>query len=111
MGIQLNMGYTGVKQDYSYLFQSISGNSNLNFLSDYASIKNGSYGKLMKAYYSKAGNNVSKEVSSIVDSKNTQNSASEDSTMVQDTWKASAYTSSGTYDSAYSSGNIFSAYL
>lgn len=45
------------KTDYSYLFQSISsskGNSsavNLNFLSDYASIKNGSYKKLMRAYF------------------------------------------------------------
>lgn len=44
------------KNDYSFLFSSLStGKSsslgNLNFLSDYASIKNGSYGKLMKAYY------------------------------------------------------------
>lgn len=47
------------KNDISYLFsglnQSISvGNGNgSNWLSDYASIKNGSYGKLMKAYYGK----------------------------------------------------------
>ena len=43
----------GMNQDYSYLFQGLSGsgNDNLNFLSDYASIKNGSYGKLMKSYY------------------------------------------------------------
>ena len=47
MGISINMGASGMKQNYSYLFQSISGNSNLNFLSDYASIKNGSYGKLI----------------------------------------------------------------
>ena len=53
MGVRLNMGYTGMKQNYSFLFQSMSGNSNLNFLSDYMSIKNGSYGKLMKAYYGK----------------------------------------------------------
>lgn len=45
------------KTNYSFLFNSL-GNSNrnsslgnLNFLSDYASIKNGSYGKLMKAYF------------------------------------------------------------
>lgn len=49
------------KTDYSYLFSNLSssrsGNlGNLNFLSDYASIKNGSYGKLMKAYYQKVGN-------------------------------------------------------
>ena len=42
----------GMGQDYSYLFQGLSGgNDNLNFLSDYAAIKNGSYGKLMKSYY------------------------------------------------------------
>ena len=52
MGIGIDVG---TKQDSSYLFQSLSsgsgGAANLNFLSDYASIKNGSYGKLMKAYY------------------------------------------------------------
>ena len=55
MGIRINVN---ARQDYSYLFQSMTtsrGNSlgNLNFLSDYASIKNGSYGKLMKSYYAK----------------------------------------------------------
>ena len=60
------------KNDYSYLFSSLntgngSGLGNLNFLSDYASIKNGSYGKLMKAYYAQ---NVSDEVSSIAGKKN-----------------------------------------
>lgn len=44
------------KNDYSFLFSNLgtksSGGANLNFLSDYAAIKNGSYGKLMKAYYS-----------------------------------------------------------
>lgn len=47
------------KADYSYLFNSINSSNNngssmygLN-LSDYASIKNGSYGKLLKAYYTK----------------------------------------------------------
>lgn len=51
MGISINVGNTS--QNYSYLFQSASGGSlgNLNFISDYASIKNGSYGKLLKAYY------------------------------------------------------------
>ena len=50
MGVKINVD-SG--QDYSYLFQSLSsgGMGNLNFLSDYSSIKNGSYGKLMKAYY------------------------------------------------------------
>ncbi len=46
------------KNDFSFLFNSMStmsgaGATNLNFISDYASIKNGSYGKLMKAYYGK----------------------------------------------------------
>lgn len=57
MGININVSS---KQDYSYLFRSLPGNStsNLNFLADYASIKNGSYGKLMKAYYAKNGNDT-----------------------------------------------------
>lgn len=61
------------KNDYSYLFGSLNSNSgsgslgNLNFLSDYASIKNGSYGKLMKAYYNQS---ASDEVSSIAGKKN-----------------------------------------
>lgn len=60
MGISINVN---AKQDYSYLFQSLSTSSgsslgNLNFLSDYASIKNGSYGKLMKAYYAKESSTV-----------------------------------------------------
>lgn len=43
------------KTDYSFLFSGLgtgaAGVSGSNFLADYASIKNGSYGKLMKAYY------------------------------------------------------------
>ncbi len=59
------------KGDYSYLFSGLSSSgtgssANLNFLSDYASIKNGSYGKLMKAYY---GKNANDSVSSLVNSK------------------------------------------
>ena len=48
-----------LKNDYSYLFQSMntSANSGMSgmssILSDYSSIKNGSYGKLLKAYYAK----------------------------------------------------------
>lgn len=42
--------------DYSFLFSGMSSGNNaststMNFFSDYASIKNGSYAKLMKAYY------------------------------------------------------------
>ena len=44
------------KTDYTYLFSSLGTNAynaaNSNFLSQYASIKNGSYAKLLKAYYS-----------------------------------------------------------
>lgn len=43
------------KQDVSYLFPSIgsgaAGVAGSSWLSDYAALKNGSYGKLMKAYY------------------------------------------------------------
>lgn len=60
MGISIDVGNGG--SDYSYLFQSLSSSGgslgNLNFLSDYASIKNGSYSKLMKAYYG-TGQNTS----------------------------------------------------
>lgn len=55
MGINIT-----ARTDYSFLFSSLgtgsSSGANLNFLSDYASIKNGSYGKLMKAYYSETRN-------------------------------------------------------
>lgn len=69
MGISIQ-----AKTDYSALLSSIgsgSGSSgsaaNLNFLSDYASIKNGSYAKLIKAYYAKDG--ASDEVSGIASTK------------------------------------------
>lgn len=68
MGISVNVGSS---QDYSYLFQSLSsGNTNLNFLSDYASIKNGSYGKLMKAYYGTVKNSGAESGSTRSSSKN-----------------------------------------
>lgn len=54
------------KADVSYLFSSLgsgaSGVANSNFLSDYASIKNGSYAKLMKAYYSECASDSVKSV-------------------------------------------------
>lgn len=54
MGINVNL-------NYSTLFSSLSSNSftssnagsSMNFLSDYASLKNGSYKKLLNAYYAK----------------------------------------------------------
>lgn len=52
MSIQIN-----AKNDVSFLFaglgQGAASVAGSNFLSDYASIKNGSYAKLMKAYYGK----------------------------------------------------------
>ncbi len=51
MGISINVN---TKQDYSYLFSSLNKSDSTgmsSLLGDYASIKNGSYGKLMKAYY------------------------------------------------------------
>ncbi|MGN0376612.1 MAG: hypothetical protein ACI4ED_03150 [Suilimivivens sp.] len=79
MGISINVS---AKPDYSYLFQSLSTSSgsslgNLSFLSDYASIKNGSYGKLMKAYYAKDSDSTAKtSVTTVNDKINSTNSIS-----------------------------------
>lgn len=69
-----------MKTDYSYLFSGLSSNksgssANLNFLSDYAAIKNGSYAKLMKAYYNPKGAN---EAVSSLASKADGNTATEE---------------------------------
>lgn len=56
MGIGID---TSGSTDYSSLFSSLStssSDSSANLLTDWASIKNGSYGKLTKAYYSKTNN-------------------------------------------------------
>lgn len=64
MGINLN-----VKQDYSFLFSNLSGTNNSNNifnsinLSDYNSIKSGTYGKLLKEYYKKADTEDTKTTS------------------------------------------------
>ena len=63
------------KQNYSYLFQGLgssTGSTNLNFLSDYMSIKNGSYGKLLKAYYNPGH---SKEVAALGNDKVTKDTS------------------------------------
>ncbi len=65
----------GMNQGYSQLFQGLSssgGNSgNMNFFSDYASIKNGSYGKLLKNYYgtgmSSTGNSSTAKTSNVLE--------------------------------------------
>lgn len=52
----------GARQDTSFLFTQMNNKNSsgvggsMSWLGDYASIKNGSYGKLMKAYYSESGN-------------------------------------------------------
>ncbi len=64
-----------MRQDTSFLFSGMQGKNNNSmgmnsFFSDYASIKNGSYGKLMKAYYTEnksdsvksMGDKISKKV-------------------------------------------------
>lgn len=70
------------KPDTSYLFSGLGGSSSVggnNFLADYASIKNGSYYKLMKAYYNETGN-----ASSIInDKKNTSTSKDDVKTLSQ----------------------------
>lgn len=81
MSISINVGTSN--SNTLYLFESMttsSGSSlgSLSFLSDYAAIKNGSYGKLMKAYYS---GNSSSEVSSLAESKSSSStSTASDST-------------------------------
>lgn len=81
MGINL-------KTDYSYLFSNMNNRSNsgyglgnMNFLSDYYSIKNGSYGKLLKAYFTKVGNDstTTSKTESEDDSSKLSTSLSQDS--------------------------------
>ena len=60
------------KTNYSFLFSGLSSTASnaasSNWLADYASIKNGSYAKLMKAYYGKE-NNASKTAASDITKK------------------------------------------
>lgn len=76
-----------IKPNYSNLFTSLFSNSSSgktsgtsNFLADYASIKNGSYGKLMKAYYAKTSSDEksssSNALSSITGTTTSKDSAS-----------------------------------
>ncbi len=78
MGEHMSINITA-KNDYSFLFRNLGSSggaaANLNFLSDYASIKNGSYGKLMKAYYAQSEDTDSK-VSSLVN-KNSNSTSSD----------------------------------
>ncbi|MBE5865209.1 MAG: hypothetical protein E7292_03215 [Lachnospiraceae bacterium] len=74
MGINFNMN---MKNDYSYLFSSLNSNKNngsnslaslTSLLTDYSSIKTGSYGKLLKAYYAEDGNSKLKNLAEQKDS-------------------------------------------
>lgn len=64
-----------IKTDYSNLFSSLFSTSSSgkstgtnNYLADYASIKNGSYGKLMKAYYAKTSSSEKSSSSDAISS-------------------------------------------
>lgn len=79
-----------IRQDYSYLFSSLqnSNNNNNNIfsginLADYASIKNGSYGKLMKSYYKE----MNSEQASSGDKNNVNNNTSNKTETVVDSVK------------------------
>lgn len=87
MGISINVS---TKQDYSYLFRGLSSSSgssmgNLNFLSDYAAIKNGSYGKLMKAYYTvdNSSNSTASSVKNDTDKKTASTAADSAKTLAK----------------------------
>ena len=66
------------KTNYSFLFSGLSSSASNavsgNWLADYASIKNGSYGKLMKAYYAKDSGD-SKTAASTIAKKDTAKKA------------------------------------
>ena len=76
-GDKMSINFSG--NDYSYLFSGLNNssgtNSSSNLLSDYASIKNGSYAKLMKAYYNEGGSKGSTKTST--------DKASKDDTVVK----------------------------
>lgn len=106
-----------LKTDFSYLFGSTNSTSNssvlsTNWLSDYASIKNGSYSKLMKAYYggsSTASSMVSSSLSTSKDSSKTISSIQSSTDALKE---ASDELLSKSSKSVFSSGDtdkIFSA--
>lgn len=77
MGIRLNLN-VHAKSDISYLFSSLgksaSNVASSDFLGQYASIKNGSYGKLMKAYYGKNASDSVKKLAQNTDTRKTTTS-------------------------------------
>jgi len=74
--------------DYSALFSSLNTkDSNTAFLSDYASIKNGSYGKLMKAYYKSKGAEATDAAKATKTTKTTKNTKTSKNTEKTDAAK------------------------
>lgn len=64
MSMNFDINLNRLKTDYSSLFSGMTGGGSSSvgmagLLGDYASIKNGSYGRLMKAYYSETGSSGS----------------------------------------------------
>lgn len=74
-----------INNDYSSMFDSLYGssstsqNSSANFLSDWASVKNGSYAKLTKAYYAKHSDKAQKaDASEVKEAVNANNKIKSD---------------------------------
>ena len=85
----MNINISGVKQDYSFLFSSMNSSSNSSDnlfnainLSDYNSIKSGTYGKLLKAYY-KAEDTDTKDTASKKDTTKTESANAKELKEVQ----------------------------
>lgn len=92
MGISLNGLNAGLADTYSTLLSGNTSSSQTDsmgsLLTDYASIKNGSYGKMMKAYYAKA---VSEEETDTKTSDSTASASKKDTvcaSAAQDAYKA-----------------------
>ena len=121
MGKAFLNGY-GSGGDYSILFNSLnksssaksfnmfdisgkSSTSNLsaNFYSDYASLKNGSYGKLAKTWYAKQASETSEGSSSKTDTDYSELA----STISKAAKEVSGYASNGNYGAIDTSGSIF----
>ena len=99
MDVSALTGYN-TRNDYSMLLSSLPssgsggaggvGAANLNFLSDYASIKNGSYGKLMTAYYGPDKSRVSSVVNNSLSTAKDSNKQLKDIQSNADAMKKSA---------------------
>ena len=87
MAIGLRGLTSGLGDVYSSLLSSgfsssgagLSGRANSSLLSDYASIKNGSYGRMLKAYYAKQTKEMDDEESSVSNTKAGKDSAASSS--------------------------------